>query len=76
MKIGETLCYRSLTDRGGQRLINDGMEAWTAFVLSQRPFIIVVATEAAIAQCKERGIDVPDLSGEMKKLVRLPPLGP
>ncbi len=74
MKIGEALGYRSLTDRGRQRLINDGMEAWTAFVLSQRPFIIVVATEAAITQCKARGIGVPDLSGEVKKLVRLPPI--
>ena len=76
MKMGEALGYSRLIDRGGQRLINDGMDAWTIFVLSQRPFIIVVATETAIAQCKERGIDVPDLSGEMKKLVRLPPLGP
>jgi hypothetical protein len=76
MKIGEALDYSRLINQGGQCHINDGMDAWTAFVLSQRPFIIVVATEAALAQCKERGIDVPDLSGEMKKLVRLPPLGP
>jgi len=73
MNIGKALEYGGLIDRGGQRLIHDGMEAWTSFVLSQRPFIIVVATEAAIAQCKARGIAVPDLSGEVKKLVKLPP---
>ena len=76
MKIGETLGYSRLIDRGGQPLIHEGMESWSAFVLSQRPFIIVVATEAAMAQCKARGVDVPDLSGEAKKLVKLPPLGP
>jgi hypothetical protein len=76
MKLGETLGYRSLTDRGGQHLIDEGREAWSAFVLSQRPFLIVVATEAAIAQCKALGLDVPDLSSEVKQLLKLPPLGP
>jgi len=53
-----------------------GREAWSAFAVSQRPFLIVVATEAALAQCKALGLDVPDLSGEVKQLVKLPPLSP
>ncbi len=76
MKLGETLEYGSITDRGGQHLIDEGREAWSAFVLSQRPFLIMVANEAAIAQCKRRSLDVPDLSDEVKNLVKLPPLSP
>jgi hypothetical protein len=76
MKLGETLGYVRLTDRGGQHLIDEGIQAWSTFVISQRPFIIMVATEAAIAQCKARGLDVPDLTGEVKRLVRLPPFSP
>src|SRR5437588_7593931 len=76
MKLAETLGYGSVTDRGGKPLIEEGMEAWTAFVLSQRPFLIMLATEAVIAQCKALGLDVPDLSGEVKQLVRIPPLDP
>ena len=66
MKIGEALSYRSLFDRGGRTLIAEGMHAWEAFVVAQRPFLVMVATEAAIGQCKARGIEVPDLSGEVK----------
>jgi hypothetical protein len=76
MKLGETLEYRSLTDRGGQHLIEEGREAWSAFVLSHRPFLVMLATEAASAQCNALGLEVPDLSGEVKQLVRLPPLSP
>ena len=76
MKLGETLGYDSVTDRGGQQLISEGREAWSAFVLSQRPFLVMLATEAAIAQCEACGLDVPDLSGEVKQLIRLPPLSP
>jgi hypothetical protein len=76
MKLGEALGYSSVTDRGGQHLISESREAWSAFVLSEQPFLVMLATEAAIAQCKVRGLDVPDLSGEVKQLVRLPPLSP
>jgi hypothetical protein len=76
MKLGEMLGFGSLTDLGGKPLIGEGRSAWSAFVLSQRPFLVMLATEAAIAQCKARGLDVPDLSGEVKQLVRLPPLSP
>jgi len=76
MKLGETLGFGSLTDQGGKQLIEEGREAWSAFVLSQRPFLIMVANEAAIAQCKRRSLDVPDLSDEVKNLVKLPPLSP
>src|SRR5207302_1016880 len=51
MKIGEALGYRCLTDQGGQRLITHGKEAWTAFVRSQRPFMVMSATQQAIALC-------------------------
>ena len=74
MKLGETLGYGSVNDQGGRHLIDEGREAWPAFVLSQRPFLIMLATEAAIAQCKGRGLDVPDLSGEVKQCVWIPPL--
>jgi len=76
MSLGEKLGYGSLTDRGGKPLIGEGSEAWSAFVLSQRPFLIMLVTEAAIVQCKAPGLDVPDLSGEVKQLVRIPPLSP
>ena len=72
MKLGEVLGYTSLIDRGGQHLINEGREAWSAFAVSQRPFLVMLATEAAIAQCQACGLDVPDLSGEVKQLVKLP----
>lgn len=76
MKLGESLGYSSLSDRGGQHLIDEGREAWSAFAASQRPFLIMVATEAAIARCKALDLDVPDLSGEVKQGVQLPPLSP
>jgi len=72
MKIGEALGYRCLTDQGGQRLINQGVEAWAAFVLSQRPFMVMSATQQAIALCQALRVEVPDLSGEVKRLVRVP----
>jgi hypothetical protein len=75
MKLGEALGYTSLSDRGGQHLIDEGRVAWSAFAVSQRPFLTAVATEAAIAQCKALGLDVPDLSGEVKQSVQLPPPG-
>jgi hypothetical protein len=73
MKIGEALGYRCLTDQGGQRLITHGKEAWTAFVRSQRPFMVMSATQQAIALCQALRVEVPDLSGEVTRLVRVPP---
>ena len=73
MKIGEALGYCCVTDRGGQRLIDLGMEAWNAFVLSQRPFLVMSATQEAIALCKSQGVEVPDLSGEVQHLVKVYP---
>ncbi len=73
MKIGEALGYRCLTDQGGQCLINQGMEAWVTFVLSQRPFMVMSATQQAIALCQALAIEVPDLSGEVTRLVEVPP---
>ncbi len=73
MKIGEVLGYRCLTDQGGQRLITHGMEAWAVFVRSQRPFIAMSATQQAIALCQALRVEVPDLSGEVTRLVGVPP---
>jgi len=76
MKIGEALDYRCLTDQGGNVVIGQGMTAWSAFVISQRAFLIAVATEQAMAMCKAMGIEVPDVSGEVKRLVRVRPAPP
>ena len=45
------------------------IEAWSAFVTSRSGFDVMVATENAIAFCRSMGIEVPDLSGEVKGLV-------
>jgi hypothetical protein len=73
MKIGEALEYRCLTDLAGKVVIDQGMAAWSAFVRSQRAFLIVVATEQAIAMCKALDIEVPDVSDEVKRLVEVRP---
>jgi hypothetical protein len=71
MKIGEALEYRCLTDMCGKVVIEQGMAAWTDYVLTQRAFLVVVATEQAIVLCKAMGIEVPDVSGEVKRLVEV-----
>jgi hypothetical protein len=68
MKIGEALEYRSVADVGGKVVIEEGIAAWSTFVRSQRAFLVVVATEQAIALCKTMEIEVPDVSGEVKQL--------
>lgn len=76
MKIGEALEYCCLTDVGGHMVIAQGMEAWSTFVVTQRVFLVVVATEQAIALCKSQGIEVPDLSDEAQHLVEVDPRPP
>ena len=73
MKIGEALEYRCLTDPCGKVVIEQGMAAWSDYVLTQRAFLVVVATEQAIVLCKAMGIEVPDVSGEVKHLVEVRP---
>ncbi len=73
MKIGEALEYRCLTDLGGKVVIEEGMDAWSVFVRASRAFLIVVATEEAIAMCKALDIEVPDVSDEVKRLVEVRP---
>jgi hypothetical protein len=73
MKIGEALAYQRLTDLDGKVVNEQGMAAWSAFVRTQRAFLIVVATEQALAMCKALAIEVPDLSGEVKRLVEVRP---
>jgi hypothetical protein len=73
MKIGEALSYCCVTDQGGNRLLNQGREAWTAFTLSQGSFMVMSATQEVIAICKSQGVEVPDLSGEVQQLVEVYP---
>jgi len=76
MKIGEALCYRCLTDPGGRRLIEQGMEAWAAFVLTQRAFLVTWATQEALALCRALGVEEPELSGEVQHVVEVRPEPP
>jgi hypothetical protein len=73
MKIGEALEFRCVKDLGGKVVIEEGMAAWSAFVLASRAFLVVVATEEAIAMCKALDIEVPDVSDEVKRLVEVHP---
>jgi hypothetical protein len=73
MKIGEALDYRCLTDLGGKVVIEEGIVAWSDFVRGSRAFLVVVATEQAIAMCKSLDIEVPDVSDEVKRLVEVRP---
>ena len=71
MKIGEALAYRCVTDLGGKMVIEEGIAAWSTFVRTQRAFLVVVATEQAIALCQNMEIEVPDVSWEVKRLVEV-----
>jgi hypothetical protein len=69
MKIGEVLGYHRLTERGGKLLIEEGIEAWATYVRTQRAFLVSWATQEALALCRGLGIQEPELSGEVKRLV-------
>ena len=70
MKIGEALGYRRLLEHSsGAVNIDQGVEVWSSFVASQGPFAVVTATRQAIAFCEALGVEVPDLSGEVQRLV-------
>src|SRR5260370_14161854 len=69
MKIGEALDYRCLTECGGKLLIEQGMEAWAAYVRTQRAFLVTWAIQEALALCRTLGVQEPELSGEEKRLV-------
>jgi len=68
MRIGEALGYQQLAGR----TIGKGIEAWSSFVTSQGPFVIVTATQQAIDLCEASGVEVPDLSVEVQHLVSAP----
>ena len=69
MKIGEVLGYRCLTERGGKLLIEEGREAWATYARTQRAFLVNWATQEALTLCRGLGIQEPELSGEVKRLV-------
>jgi hypothetical protein len=52
------------------------MAALSAYMLTQQAFLVVVATEQAIAICKAVGINVPDVSYEVKHLMEVRPAPP
>jgi hypothetical protein len=71
MKIGEALHYRPPSNyTRGIVSLGQGMEAWSSFVTSQEPFAVLTATQYAIDLCKVLGLEIPDLSGEVKRLVK------
>ncbi len=76
MKIGEAPEYRRLTERGGKLLIEEGMEAWATYVRTQRAFLVSWATQETLALCRVLGIQEPELSGEVKRLIEVQPLPP
>jgi hypothetical protein len=70
MKIGEALDYRSLAEYSkGIVKLEQGMEAWSSFVTTQGSFAVLTATQYAIDLCKTLAVEVPDLSGEVQRLV-------
>ena len=71
MKIGEVLDYRPLSNYSrGIVSVGQGIEAWSSFVTSQGSFAVLTATQYAIDLCKRLRLEVPDLSGEVKQLVK------
>ncbi len=70
MKIGEALDYRPLSEyTRGIVTLKQGIKAWSSFVTSQGSFAVLTATQYAIDICKALGVEVPDLSGEVQRLV-------
>jgi hypothetical protein len=70
MKIGEALDYRPLSKyTRGIVTLEQGRETWSSFVTSQGSFAVLTATQYAIDLCKAVGVEVPDLSGEVQRLV-------
>jgi hypothetical protein len=70
MKIGEALDYQSLSKyTRGIVTLEQGIEAWSSFVTSQGSLAVLTATQYAIDLCKAVGVEVPDLSSEVKHLV-------
>jgi hypothetical protein len=72
MKIGEALDYRPLSHyTRGIVSVGQGIELWASFVTTQGSFAVLTATQYAIDLCKSLRIEVPDLSGEVKRLVKV-----
>jgi hypothetical protein len=63
-------CYRPLSKyTRGIVTLEQGIEAWSSFVTLQGSFAVLIATQYAIDFCKTLGVEVPDLSGEVQRLV-------
>jgi hypothetical protein len=71
MKIGEALGYRPLSKfTRGIVTVGQGIAAWSSFVTTQGFFAVLTATQYAIDLSKTLGLEAPDLSGEVKQLVK------
>jgi hypothetical protein len=71
MKIGEALGFRPLSKfTRGIVTVGQGIAAWSSFVTTQGSFAVLTATQYAIDLCKTLELEVPDLSGEVKRLVK------
>jgi hypothetical protein len=71
MRIGEALDYRSLSHyTRGIVSVGQSIEAWSSFVTTQGSFAVLTATQYAIDLCKSLRIEVPELSGEVRRLVK------
>jgi len=70
MKIGKALDYRPLSKyTRGIVTLEQGIETWSSFVSTQGSFAVLSATQYTIDLCKAVGVEVPDLSGEVQRLV-------
>jgi len=67
MKIGEVLGYQRLV--GPTSTIGQGIAAWSSFVTSRGSFAVVTATQQAIDLCVASGVEIPDVSVEVPRLV-------
>ena len=74
MKLGEVLDYPALIASDRESTVGQGKEAWAAFVRTHGTFAVGTATRTALATCRQRGIDEPDLSNDLQHLVTIPPL--
>ncbi len=70
MKIGEALGYpQLLAHASGTVTIGQGIESWSSFAISQGSFAVLTATQQAVSCCIAAGIEEPDLSGEVHRLI-------
>jgi hypothetical protein len=68
------LAYPALSTGDRESTVGQGKEVWAAFVRTHGTFAVGTATRTALATCRQRDIDEPDLSNDLQHLVTIPPL--